>query len=264
MTEKANEHMKKTNIAILAAAALLCVQGVRAAGMDIDFDGVTRAGAHAGGDLSSFLEADLIPDVRYGTIPSVPDPTCVDGCGGGGSGSNDEWPVPIPGPNSGPINMYEPFVAAVCINAGSVSQNCFHETGDQAAARLAKMASKKFIHAMAQQPLKLAFPDVMSRAKVFEALIKMEIKMMELLQQQFAADLDAMVPFAGMTQAQKEERMRIIAFDQKVIRKWSQAARIEASNLQNWEEVKANVYMFNGGPAYQQLGQTLLGKEWFH
>lgn len=102
----------------------------------------------------------------------------------------------------------------------------------------------------------------MSRSKIYIKLAQFEIEMIQALEKQFQEDLKRMEPMSNDSYDVKMRKLQMISIDTKVINVWADAARREAG-AGSWEDVGRHFYEFRGGPAYRQLGTTLVGKEWF-
>ncbi|MBI5624329.1 MAG: hypothetical protein HY924_11165 [Elusimicrobia bacterium] len=209
--------------------------------------------------------AILVPAASW--AQEVSDPECVEspyGCpGGSGGGSNgDDWPVPIPGPNAA-FQWSRPFVGATCVTSNQWTEKCFHETGGQAVARLGKKVTSGFVHGLAEEALRMKFPYEMSRSKIYIKLAQLEIEMIKALEKQFQEDLKRMEPMTSDSYETQMRKLQMIAADTKVINEWAAAAK-QAAGYGSWTDLhRRRTFEFNGGLAYRQLGETLVGKEWF-
>jgi hypothetical protein len=274
--------MKTLKIAVAAAFTLSMASAAFARDLSFDFDGAASGRKLKAGSEGITLAGQLSEapglSVPKWDVPPANGPECVDspygcpGTGGGGSdngsdnGSNNGSNVvniPIPGPSDEPFYLDKPFIGAVCVNTGSYGAKCFNETGRQSTLRLSKKILDKAVHNEITERLTVKFPYAMSKVKIIEALVKLELETVKEVNNQLSDDLKNLMPMPWATQAEKERNLRIIQTDQKVIKLWSDAARAEAMNNSNWQTSDSLTYSFQGGPAYQQLGQTLIGKEFF-
>ena len=162
-----------------------------------------------------------------------------------------------------PFDIHNSFPAAVCVNTGDLSPECMYRNGGDAALLLGKAAYKKFIFGLVDGKLTFHFPMLMDRAKLARALMKLELEAVKTVENQVNADIQKLAPMSWMTPQERDRNLQMMAANEKAVNQWKRAAISEAMGGRNWEEINAMVYQYKGGPAYQQLGAALLGKEWF-
>lgn len=260
--------MNKMITSILLVMALF--SAAAAADINMDFDGKNKASAATGHkDLFSYLEAEAakagvtmpppppakaIPAKRDGYIPPASGPGCVSGCDNGsdngdGGGETPDW-------------SERPFVAATCFAKADLRLDCFDKTPDQAAKSFAAGIVGEYVQGKAIQALIFIFPVSVNRLAALKALTAVEREGLKTAEQMLEADIQKQLA-SPMSGTEKERNMRIIAENERTINRWKGEATKESISGRNWTEVQAQMFRFNGGPAYQQLARTLLNKDWF-
>lgn len=264
--------MKPNNYKIAALIFLSSLSTAKAGEIKIDFDGVSLPVTHKNGverqSLVSFVNAaaleGAIPVQKYGGIPTVPGAECVNmpGAPCGGSSNGHGGTVGVPDFNA-PYDIEGTFGALVCINRIDTTTECLYRSTQENIQLLQENIIKKYIKGIIKERLTYHFPNIMEIAKIQDLLKKVAIDTVESTQKQLNADLQKMVPMGWESPEERAKKLAMIAADEKAIREWKKAALIAAYDGSSWEEIYAKVYQFKGGPAYEQLGKMLLGKEYF-
>jgi len=266
---------------MISSVLMMTIASAAAAqGMKVDFDGQKsgvniEAGSGRQG-LASFLEAAtaecglVVPEVRKGVTP-VNGPGCYGNCPDGEDPNGDDAyqdeieehrkdpPLAPPTPEE-----LRPVIGAVCLNTGGgLDSDCYSENLRQSGSRLATKMLKRILLKELEESLTVKFPVATSYAVRVKQMEVLEVEMAKLVQAMLKDGLRQMQPFVWDTKFDAREKLEMIAVNEGVISRWEAAARDEAVGHRNWQEVRADIYRFRGGPAYQQLSDTLQGQRWF-
>ncbi|HBA61080.1 MAG TPA: hypothetical protein DCZ92_09735 [Elusimicrobia bacterium] len=282
-------------ISILALAVLITTSAgsvALAGGVEIDFDGTNKAG----GAQTGTSQAKLLPSLEAAfaagqpAIPAVPvpmktlpdrgippasNPYCVAYCDGdsdGDSGSDGDDDTGSDNPSSGNSAMpavsaeflEKVLVAYVCIGKTEFSSDaCMKKTGREAALALSLDMLKKVFTGNAKDVLTFHFPVPMTHILFAQSLYQAQMHGIDMLRAKLSEDNKKLLPLAWDSPSEKARKTRLMSENEKTIAKWKKDAILEAAQAANWKEVQAKIFLFNGGPAYTQLGSALLGKEVF-
>jgi hypothetical protein len=268
--------MKKHLFTVLA---LICAAATaHAAAPALNFDGPGNGGA--------VKELGAPGAEKWGDIPPVPPPTPVDPPGGNyPQPPQDPKPPKPPKPpqNPGPVQPpapgtpwvpppsavfnQRPFPAMACVAMGLGSTDCVNGSGAQIAVKLAMNMREDILQEAGKKAVVFVFPPAAGPAEVYSALRTALTYGIDQLAIGMQADISNMMREMDSngwgTPYDKAKMMRMIIEDERQIRIFKAAALKEAAAGSNWKKSGKNGYKFVGGPAYDQLSDSLLLKEIF-
>jgi hypothetical protein len=150
---------------------------------------------------------------------------------------------------------------------GLGSTDCVNGSGAQIVVKLAMNMREDILQEAGKKAVVFVFPPAAGPAEVYSALrtaLTYGIDQLAIGMQADIADLMRDMDSAGWgTPYDKARMMRMIVEDERRLRIWKEAALKEAAAGTNWKMTGKNGYKFIGGPAYEQLGESLLLKEIF-
>ncbi|HCC46514.1 MAG TPA: hypothetical protein DEQ38_00095 [Elusimicrobia bacterium] len=160
-----------------------------------------------------------------------------------------------------------PFQASMCLASGLGSADCRNGSGLEASVKLAMNMREDILQDMGGKAVVFVFPATAGPAALYSALRTALTYGIDQLAIGMQEDLSRMMkemdsPGWG-TPYDKARMMRMVVQDEKSLRTWKTAALGEAAQGINWKKSGKNGYKFNGGPAYDQLRNSLLLKEIF-
>jgi len=232
-------------------------------------------------------------DVPTPEPPPVPDPVCDEDSGtchhgdydnngehndnngdyNDNSGYNDDnngWShhIHVPTGDEDPFPLYDYWPGAVCTGPDVLNEKCYYEKGEKTIKKLKEEIIKKIVSDTAEEVtkelLKILFHPSLEEQKLYEALIKLNIKTLEAVDEQLKSDLKNIRPYFWESKERKEYKLMVIKHDEAVLNTWIEQAKKEAMSHYNWVyDNQDGTYNFTLSPAYIQLQKALIGKEFF-
>lgn len=269
--------MNNKKILAVLIAFFMAVSGASAVEVKVDFDGVSGAPAlparrHG---LAAFIEAaaaqktDLpcvpAPQAPSRGFPPASGPFCIANCQdsdivpGEDSEAQDSFQVP---PVTSELDKV--IVGMVCIKRGEYSSpECTGKTLRQAAALQSWDLLKNIFVDNAEKVLTFHFPVPMSYVLFGQTLYQVQMHAQDLTAKKLQEDNAKLAPMISDSQVEKARKLRMMADNARLIKTWKKEAIFDATRASNWKEIQDKVFAFNGGPAYRQLGKSLMGYEIF-
>jgi predicted transport protein len=187
--------------------------------------------------------------------PNPGNPVPADGSSSNGNGSDSA--------DQNTNFMSRSFVFGVCMNTYDISSACMQSKIGAAQMRLGTQILANRASNYLDYKFQIAFPDIYSRYKQMELLVKIETDMVSMVAKEIQKDILNAEAISWPTEAEKERARLIIQQDELTLGKWQKEAMGQANAGTNWTynyhrtlewKYDDNLhFVFSPSAAYQQL-----------